>query len=257
VRNLVASIILGLIVVLVGGFLVASVAKVREAADRISCKNNLHLIATSVHEYESMNGNVTRAARPNPNLPFDRRLSWLVEILPYVQADPLYSRLALEKAWDEEDNRFAGLTMWKVFECPGYRDRPPDSTFAATHYIGIGGIGRDAAQLANDDPRAGFFGYERKITSADIAASTLVVAMETFHATGAWTAAGRATVRGLEQDGLPYLGKDGQFGGNHPGVANAVFADGSVRSLRDSMDPRVLEAIATVKGSAGVTGIDE
>src|SRR5437870_3825015 len=213
-RNAVGGLILAVVIILVGGLLIMAVTKIREAAARTSCKNNLHLIATSVHEYESMNGSVTRAARPNLNLPFERRLSWLVEIVPYVQADPLYSRLALEKAWDEEDNRFAGLTMWKVFECPGYPDRPPDSTFAPTHYIGVAGTGLDAAELEKDDPRAGFFGYERRLAPGDISsASTLLMAMETSRASGSWTAAGPPTVRGLDLDGVPYLGINGQFGG--------------------------------------------
>jgi prepilin-type processing-associated H-X9-DG protein len=34
----------------------------------------------------------------------------------------------------------------------------------------------------------------------------------------------------------------------HPGTAQVVFADGSVRSVRDSIDPKVFEALATIAG---------
>jgi prepilin-type processing-associated H-X9-DG protein len=53
-------------------------------------------------------------------------------------------------------------------------------------------------------------------------------------------------VRGLDPAGSPYLGVSQQFGGNHPDGANVLFADGSVRFLESSFDPRHFEAIATI-----------
>jgi prepilin-type processing-associated H-X9-DG protein len=265
VRNAVNGAILALIIILIGGILLTVVARVREAAARTQCINNLHQIALTVQSYEQIHyaydkvhssPHFPMAAEPNASLLPERRFSWLYSIEPYMEANSLLVRIDREKAWDAEQNRYLALTSIASFRCPGCPDRPADSIFAPTHYIGIAGIGRDAVELANDNPGAGFFGYERTLSSKDISASTLLMCLETSRASGSWTAAGQPTVRGLEQDGLPYLGKDGQFGGNHRGIANAAFADGSVRSLRESMDPRVLEAIATVKGSAGVNGND-
>jgi prepilin-type processing-associated H-X9-DG protein len=257
-RNAITCLVLSLIVILVGGLLFPFVVKVREAAARIQCLNNLKTIGLAVQDYKDLQGHeFPLAARPNPNLPFERRLSWLVEIVPFVQADQLYSRIEKEKGWDAEENRFAALTTYHTFHCPGYPDRPPEGTFFASHFIGIAGIGRDAAELPKGDPRAGFFGYERKLTPGDISASTLLMALETSQAKGAWTAAGPPTVRGLVENDMRYLGINGQFGGNHPGTVNAVFADGSVRGLRESIDPHVLEAMATIKGSQELGVIDE
>src|SRR6202011_3176713 len=98
-RNLVSGVILALIVLLVGGLLGPAVAKVRQAAARIQCANNLKQIGIAAHNYTTINGYFPRAARTNPGLPFETRLSWMVEIVPYVESDPLYSRLETEKGW--------------------------------------------------------------------------------------------------------------------------------------------------------------
>jgi prepilin-type processing-associated H-X9-DG protein len=251
-RNAASGFILGLIVILVGGLLLPAVVKVREAAARIQCMNNLKQTGLAALDYQATNGRFPPAARPNASLPFERQLSWMVEIVPYIEASPLYNRIEIEKGWDAEENRFAALTRILTYRCPGYPERTPDSTFFPSHYIG-----RDAAELAKGDPRAGFFGYERKLAPGDISASTLLMALETSQAKGAWTAAGPPTVRGLVENDMRYLGINGQFGGNHPGTVNAVFADGSVRGLRESIDPHVLEAMATIKGSQELGVIDE
>jgi len=63
-----------------------------------------------------------------------------------------------------------------------------------------------------------------------------------------WTSGGRATVRGLDPSRQPYLGRGRQFGGIHPGGANVLFVDGSVRFVRETVDAKVFEALATVAG---------
>jgi prepilin-type processing-associated H-X9-DG protein len=57
-------------------------------------------------------------------------------------------------------------------------------------------------------------------------------------------------VRGLDDapGARPLVAADGQFGGNHPAVANWAFADGSVRPLTDRVDPKVLYGLATIAG---------
>jgi len=43
-----------------------------------------------------------------------------------------------------------------------------------------------------------------------------------------------------------------KVGGTHPGGANALFADFSVRFLRESVDSQVLQAMVTAQGSKGL-----
>jgi prepilin-type processing-associated H-X9-DG protein len=154
-----------------------------------------------------------------------------------------------QKSWDADENRYLALTSYPVFQCPSYPDRPSDSPFAPTHYVGVGGLGADAASLPLKDRRAGFFGYQRPLTADDIKdCAGLIMVMETGRVSGPWTAAGRPTVRGLEDDS-PYIGAGGQFGGAHGKVVNVVFTDGSVRSMEESTNPSIIEALATIEGS--------
>jgi prepilin-type processing-associated H-X9-DG protein len=231
--------------------LIPAVLNVRDAAARTECQNNLKLLAISVHNYHDTIRHFPLAGAPNPDLPPERRLSWFVSIGPYVEATDLFLRMDGKKAWDAEENRYLALTMVPLLQCPGYPERPPQSTLSPAHYVGSAGLGNDAAMLPSGDPSAGFFGFERKLTTADIEghASTLLLAIETSKASGAWSAAGPPTVRGLILDESPLLGAQGQFGGNHRDRANLAFADGSVRFFRDSSDANVLKLMATLAGS--------
>src|SRR5262249_24954334 len=68
------------------GLLLPAVQKVREAAARMKCQNNLHQIALACHNYESVN-----SALPSGGTRAPSYLSGMVYLLPYF----------------EENNRFA------------------------------------------------------------------------------------------------------------------------------------------------------
>lgn len=75
-----------------------------------------------------------------------------------------------------------------------------------------------------------------------------MVIIETAAANGPWRAAGPPTMRALDPARLPYLGKRRQFGGLHRSGALVGFADGSVRFIRESVEPRVFESLSTIAG---------
>jgi prepilin-type processing-associated H-X9-DG protein len=253
------TLIAALALILVGGLVIVSVHKVRESAARMACMSNLRQIGLCCHNYHSYKGRFPWAAEPNPGLPAERRLSWLVSIGPFVEATDLFVRLDRDKGWDAPENRYLGLTSWRVFHCPRFPDLPPPSPFVSTHYIGIAGLGETAAALPQGSSRAGFFGYDRNLPLDEIEAhtSTLLMVIETTQIQGAWTAGGFPTVRGLDETDPRYLGRAGQFGGIHRGGANALFADASVRFLDESINPRVLEALATITGSKETDSLDD
>jgi Protein of unknown function (DUF1559) len=126
-----------------------------------------------------------------------------------------------------------------------------------THYIGIAGLGTDSPFLPKGHLRAGVFGHDRQTRLADItdgASSTMVVA-ESGRVRGSWLAGGPATVRGLDTADLPYIGPGRQFGGQglHSAGMYAAFADGGVRFVSDTINPRVLEALSTISGGEAVS----
>ena len=249
-RNAVVALLIALILFVMVGLLVPAIVKVREAAARMQCSNNLKQLGLAMHNYNGTFTKFPKAAMPNPDLPLADRLSWIVDSVPYIEANNLFNKMDKEKGWDAEENRFATLMVLKYLQCPGHSDRRPVSTLAPSDYVGIAGIGANAADLPLKDDRAGFFGYERALTVADLnhRGGEILMLAETSQVSGAWTAAGPPTTRGLEPSGPAYLGSGGQFGGNHPHGANTVFADGSVRFVENSIDPALWEAMATIGG---------
>jgi prepilin-type processing-associated H-X9-DG protein len=249
-RNIVIVLVIVLLVVLALGLTVSAINKSREAAARQQCRRNLVQLGLALESYQETYGYFPRAAEPNPSFPPERRLSWLVSIGPFAEPTRRYVKMDRDKGWDAVENNYLAVTALPFLHCPADPNRPAPDGLVPTSYVGSAGLGPTAAARQPGEPGAGFFGYDRKLVLSAIKdrTGTLLVALETARVHGAWTAGGPPTVRGLEEDGLPYLGVGGQFGGTHPGGANALFADGSVRFLRDSLDVRLLRAAVTLQG---------
>jgi prepilin-type processing-associated H-X9-DG protein len=248
-RRQISWLVLFLILVVAVTVLVPAVAKVRDQANRMQCSNVLKSISLAVHDYHSTFNCFPPGAMPNPNLPPEKRFGWLFA-LDYVEENFIIPKCDKNKAWNAEENLWAAEMPNYWYRCPSI-DLPPANTFFPTHYLGIAGVGKDAATLPKDDPKAGIFGYDRKITFNDIKDGTYLTLMvvETAWPRGAWTAGGPDTVRGLDPEDSPYMGSQGPFGGNHSGGTNTLFADGSVHFLKAPFDPATFEAMATFNGS--------
>lgn len=160
-------------------------------------------------------------------------------------------------SWDAEENRPVTHGPYRIYRCPSMGE---DRTDNRTTYVGMAGIGPDAASLALKDKRCGAFGHDRKITIRDVTdgISDTILVIETERDNGPWARGGYATVRGVDPDERPYFGEDNPFGRAHrphrhrwlrgPVYANVALADGSVRLVGASVDAKVIEALATIAG---------
>jgi prepilin-type processing-associated H-X9-DG protein len=163
----------------------------------------------------------------------------------------LHDRLDLDRGWKDPANSAILNTPLPVFRCPGDTNFEPHHRPGLTNYVGIAGIGPEAATLPKTNPRAGIFGYQRTVTGKDLHAGTsyTMLAAETAHDLGPWLAGGPSTVRSVPPTGNP-PGPGFPFGGLHRGGLYVLWADGSVRWVADSVPPEDFRAQATLAGKA-------
>jgi prepilin-type processing-associated H-X9-DG protein len=280
-RRLITVLVVTLVLVLAGGLVLTAIPRVQAAAARTQCQNNLKQIGLAVQNYQgTYNTFLPSATIPNEDLPCGKRLSWLVDVRPFLEQ--LGVVIDRKKGWQDGENiipKWHGndglpdppepLGEYKAFRCPADPAVAAPDSPGLTNYVGLTGVGRDAAELALGYPGVGFFGCERRTKIEDIKdgmASTIMV-METKRETGPWTAGGFPTVRGLDPAGRRYLGASGQFSSGHSSswpwlsssatVTNVLYADGSVRGLTESVSPEVLEALVTIAGGEEVEPVGD
>ena len=251
-------VVLGIIAILIG-LLLPAVRRVREPANRMSCQNNFKQLMLALHNFESDDRPVPYPSTGRPDLPAGRafppgcfgpgttpeeRLSWLVALLPYLEQDHLYKQFDVETGY--AGNLAVARTRVRVFLCPA----APVSDDPVTHYVAMAGLGPDAAGRPAGAPGNGFMGYDRLTAPATITdgLSNTIGLMETRTGLGPWARGGSSNVRGFDPADVPVIGEGRPLGG-HPGGINVAMADGSVRFIRPSIDPKTLAAAITIAGA--------
>jgi hypothetical protein len=127
----IAGMILGGVgLVAVPVLLVFAVQRVREAAANIQDQNNLKQMGLAMHNYNDTYGHLPEAM-PDPKLRGKTKLSWRVELLPYVEEDMLYRQFHHDEPWDSPNNKQFLTAMPKVFAHP---EHPVENAQGLTYY---------------------------------------------------------------------------------------------------------------------------
>jgi hypothetical protein len=213
---------------------------------------------------EAIGVRLSRTWAPN------HRVSWMVNLLPFLGQEELFQRIEKRKGWRDDENLKQGAVLIPQFlnprfPRPTWRASVPSlglRDLGATHFVGVAGVGVEAADYAADDPavakKLGIFGYARRTNVKDITDglnNTIYMIQVPPTYPRPWIAGGGATVTGVPESGSvkPFVATlgDGRRG------TYALMADGSVRFIAESIADDVFKAMATIKGGEAIENIDQ
>ena len=194
--------------------------------------NNLKQIDLALHNYHDVHetlpagGTFDRLGRPLQ--------SWQASILPSVEMYDLYQRIEFGLPWNGQRNAPIFKTLVPVYLNPGIAAERDSDGFALSHYAA------NAYMLGGDRPRT--FSDVTDGTSNTLMAGEVSARFKAWGNPTNW----RDPSLGVNKD-------PSGFGGPYPGGANFAMVDGSVRFIKNTVDPKVLKALATPAGGEKVS----
>jgi prepilin-type N-terminal cleavage/methylation domain-containing protein/prepilin-type processing-associated H-X9-DG protein len=275
-------VVIAIIAVLIG-LLVPAVQKVRSAAARIQCANNLKQIGLAFHNYHGdyqffPSGGWDWNTPPNyvngqPAIGDQQQAGWGFQILPYIEGDNVWRGGG---ATNDLGRILVAIgTPNKIFFCPARRG-PQTVVFGHPDYLG--GLQATRAlcdYAASNLDRTGVIQQNYCTRFADITdgtSNTILVGDKRLNLTllgqaksddnlGYTAGWDEDTIRHTDRLPLPdYTGPtipdDQRFGSSHTGRFNTVFADGSVRPISYSIDKTVFGYLGNMSDGQVINSSD-
>jgi WD40 repeat protein len=201
-----------------------------------SSVDNLWQISAALHDFVKTN---------NFHFPADVRgrdgkslLSWRVRLLPFLEQQALFDAIRLDEPWDGPHNKILLGKMPPVFATPNSSVGP-----GLTFYRGFSG------KRTLFDP-----GVKEGVPASSVSDGlSFTIAMVEAKEAVPWTKpeSDLAFDEGAKPERLKAL--FGELGGHIPGGFIAVFGDGSIKSVRSTVNPSVLRGLITRDGGEKLT----
>ncbi len=256
-------VVIAIIAILIA-LLLPAVQKIREAAARLTCQNNLKQIGLALHSYYEANDEFPVGCDDGPTK--EERWGWAVYIMPYLELTALYKQLQVDQGKQLHDilNENQDLILQGIpqYACPSDENNeiqlhrhfngnakttPNNSNFkiGKSNYVGCSGYWENNSKNNN-----GILTRGRKVTMSmisDGASNTFMVGERDERCWSAcWAGVrnppgphwwGVAGTLGRVSTELNFAGDDCRevFSSKHEGGANFLMGDGSVHFIKETI----------------------
>jgi len=233
---------------------VPAVQKLRAASDRTRCVNNLRALGSGVYSYHDVKRRVPPGgSQTSPSRAAcraaecrNREWSWAYHLLPHLGYGEVHGNPNADVVLAADVPLFYCAARRRPRRCNN-RTMLDYAANAGTQELGSDGVIQRSTELPiafgdiSDGASSTVLLAEKRLNTAEFGR-----APGDFHgyATPGWTEAYEAHRLGLlppaaDIDAPGDLAAFSEFGSSHPGVVNALFADGAVRTIRFNVSPAV------------------
>jgi prepilin-type N-terminal cleavage/methylation domain-containing protein len=260
-----------LVVITIIGILIAlllpAVQAAREAARRAQCLNNLTQIGVALQNYDSSHGVLPPGTidkqGPVHNVPTGYGMSWLVQLLPYLEEGATAKHVDFSVGVYDKKNAPVRAISIALLLCPSYagpiRNGTPEpasgnarlGTYAISNYAGCH---HDVEAPINANNMGVLF-LNSHITAKDVTdgvAQTIYVGEKLGDAKDlGWMSGTRATLRNTgtalnaREPAAPPANDliVGGFDSAHPQICNFLFGDGRAQAVARDIDLPLLQQL--------------